>query len=221
MAGVMLLPATVTTYASGVVVIPGLLAGSRLHVESIQALKFKDVVPQGTDYSCGSAAVATILHYAYGENLSGPEVLRGMLESSNSKEVRKRGFSMLDMQHYVKHLGYRGVGYRVPANVLTKVKIPVIVLMNIRGYEHFVVLKRVSGGYAFLADPRLGNREIPLARFVREWNGVIFAIVGRNYDHETPLRKGGVTRVHGVLPVVREILNAPTGHFGVVPINQF
>lgn len=217
----MLLQATISAGASGVAVIPGLLSGARLHVESIQALKFKDVVPQGTDYSCGSATVATILHYAYGENLSGPEVLRGMLESSNAKEVRKRGFSMLDMQHYVKHLGYRGIGYRVPPKVLTKVKIPVIVLMNIHGYEHFVVLKRVSEGYAFLGDPRLGNREIPLARFVREWNGVIFAIVGRNYDHETPLRKGGVTRVHAVIPLVREILSAPTGHFGVVPTNQF
>ncbi|WP_082954627.1 C39 family peptidase [Acidihalobacter prosperus] len=202
-------------------VVPGLLAGTRLHVDSIQALKFKDVVPQGTDYSCGSAAVATILRYAYGRPVDGQEVLRGMLAASDAQEVRKRGFSMLDMQRYVERLGYRGIGYHVPPTVLSTLKMPVIVLLSLHGYEHFVVLKRVDDGYAFVADPRLGNREIRLPEFVRDWNGVIFAIVGRDYDRSTPLRKGGVTRVRAVMPLVHEILGAPIGHFGVTPINQF
>lgn len=219
--GSLLITDAAEVHATGVV-IPGLLAGARLQVESSQSLKFKDVIPQGTDYSCGSASVATILRYAYGKkSIDGPEVLRGMLAVSNAVEVRKHGFSMLDMQRYVDRLGYEGVGYRVPAKALLGLKMPVIVLLNLHGYEHFVVLKQVVEGYAFLADPRLGNREMPMESFVHDWNGVIFAIVGRKYNPSTPLRRGGRTRVHAIVPLVRQILSTPVGHFGAQPINEF
>lgn len=208
-------------HADGVAVIPGFLSGSRVHVDSFQSLKYKNVIQQGTDYSCGSASVATILRYAYGRTIDGPEVMRGMLAVSNAGEVRKHGFSMLDMQRYVDQLGYEGVGYHIPPQALLAIKIPVIVLLDLHGYEHFVVLKRVYDGYAFLADPRMGNRQMPLEVFVHDWNGVIFAIVGHKYDAATPLRKVGLTRVHAKISLIRQILSSPIGHFGAIPINEF
>ncbi|MDE2090003.1 MAG: C39 family peptidase [Gammaproteobacteria bacterium] len=167
-------------------VIPG--AGViHTQVVSLRASRFVDMVRQHTDYSCGAAALATILKYAYGENTNEQQVLRGMLAVSNPEIVRRKGFSLLDIKHYVESLGMQGVGYKVPLVMLPRVKVPTIVLLNIKGYEHFVVLKKVVGDEVYLADPALGNRTLSLKSFTSGWNGILFAVVGKRYEPDTVL----------------------------------
>jgi predicted double-glycine peptidase len=69
---------------------------------------------------------------------------------------------------------------------LPKLKIPVIVLLNTRGYKHFVVLKGIKDGRAYLADPALGNRSVPAKEFVESWDGVAF-VVFKKTDKEVAL----------------------------------
>lgn len=170
--------------------IGGVLPGGALiypRVVSVQEAKFVNLVRQQHDFSCGAAAVATILKYAYGQKVDEGRVLSGMLRVGDPAVVKARGFSMLDMKNYVARLGMYGVGYRVSGEKLPRVRIPVVVLLNIKGYEHFVVMRKATADGVYLADPALGNRREPLAEFAPQWNNVIFAIVGNSYRADNPL----------------------------------
>ena len=192
------------------------------HVTSMQGLKFRSVVRQRTDYSCGAAAIATLADYAYGRHLTEDQVIVGMLKVSNRKVVQQKGFSMLDMARYLTRLGLHGAGYKVPPALLVKLRVPVVVLLDIQGYEHFVVLKGVANGRAYLADPALGNRSMSLRRFVKDWDDVVFIVMGPHYDKHTPLRRGlRPVRVHGLMAAVERNEIRNLREFGVIPATNF
>lgn len=210
---------------AGIVALP--VAGAYMdpimaHVVSLEGLRFRAVVRQHTDYSCGAASLATVLDYAYGRHLSEHRVIIGMLKVSNKKIVKERGFSLLDMARYLHTLGLNGAGYRVRAQLLTALRIPVIVLLNIHGYEHFVVLKAVVNGRAYLADPALGNRSLSVTRFVKAWDGVIFLVVGPHYDEATPLRMGlKAKRNHGLMVAIERNEQIHLRDFGFISATNF
>lgn len=158
------------------------------HVESMQAARYRNLVRQHTDYSCGAAALATILRYAYHLDVDETTVIQGMMGVSDPAIVRQRGFSLLDIKHYVEVLGMRAHGYRVDEARLRTLRIPGLVLMNVNGFTHFVVLKLVHDNTAELADPILGNRSIPLADFLKSWpSHVVFAVIASDFDRHTVL----------------------------------
>ncbi len=157
-------------------------------VNSIREIRYSGLVAQQTDYSCGAAAVATLLKYAYGKDTNEHEVLRGMLRVSDPKLVRSRGFSLLDIKSYVNTLGFRGRGYQLSVHLLSKVKIPTIVLLDTKGYKHFVVLKKATKNKVYIADSALGNKVMSKKDFAVAWNGIVFAVIGKGYNKNTILR---------------------------------
>lgn len=170
---------------SGVTAFGGLYSKK---VVSFHEAKYQNLVRQGTDYSCGAAALATILKFAYGVDASEKNVMDGMLKISNPDIVRSKGFSMLDMKQYVDVLGMRGRGYRLSEERLKKLRIPVVVLLDVNGYKHFSVLKRITDGEAYLADPILGNRSMSFDEFKSIWaNRVAFAVIGKGFDRNNAL----------------------------------
>ncbi len=192
------------------------------HVASMQALKFRAVVRQHTDYSCGAAALATLVDFAYGRKLSENQVIVGMLKVSNRQVVQQKGFSMLDMARYLSQIGLHGAGYKIPPALLVKLRVPVVVLLDIQGYEHFVVLKGVVHGRVYLADPALGDRSLPFARFVKDWDDVVFIVMGRHYDKATPLRQGMKTmHVHGLMAAMERNEARNLRDFGFIPATEF
>ncbi|MNM70917.1 Lactococcin-G-processing and transport ATP-binding protein LagD [compost metagenome] len=156
-------------------------------VESIRERRFANLVEQKTDFSCGAASLATILRQGYQLDVDEEFVIKGMLMEADPDMVRTKGFSMLDMKRYVESIGMRARGYRVNAGSLRKVSIPVIVLMDVRGYKHFVVLQRVQNGYVYIGDPVLGHKRYSEEDFLKGWNGIIFAIIGPGYDKANAL----------------------------------
>jgi uncharacterized protein len=158
------------------------------HVNSMQEMHFANIVRQHTDYSCGAAALATILRYAYHLNVDENVVIDGMLGVADPTLVKQRGFSMLDIKHYVELLGLRGRGYRVDSARLRTLRVPAIILMNVRGYSHFVVLKQVHDDQVELADPILGNRTMQFDDFMKAWpSRVLFIVIGSDFDRHTVL----------------------------------
>lgn len=157
-------------------------------VQSIRERRFENLIEQRTDFSCGAASLATILKHAYGQpSVTEESVLTGMLQVSDPEVVRERGFSLLDLKNYVETLGYRGRGYEVAPDTLDEVSIPVIVLLDLEGYKHFVVMKKASGDRVYVGDPALGNRVMARDEFMASWNSIIFAIVGEGFDRNTAL----------------------------------
>ncbi|MDU9393555.1 C39 family peptidase [Pseudomonas japonica] len=156
-------------------------------VQSLRERRFANLVQQKTDFSCGAAALGTILKQAYWLDVDEAHIIEGMLAQSDQDQVRVQGFSMLDMKRYVESLGMRARGYRIPAESLQSVSIPVVVLMDIRGYKHFVVLQRTEKDWVYVGDPVLGNKRYKFDDFVKGWNGIIFAVIGPGYDKANAL----------------------------------
>ncbi|MBU0808987.1 MAG: C39 family peptidase [Gammaproteobacteria bacterium] len=156
-------------------------------VQSIRERRFSHLVEQKTDFSCGAASVATILNQAYGWDLSEEQVIHGMLAVADEEQVRSKGFSMLDMKNYATSLGMRARGYRIESSQLKSVSIPVIVLIEVRGYKHFVVMQRTADDSVYVGDPVLGHKKMTMDEFTKGWNGIVFALIGPGYDRNNPL----------------------------------
>jgi predicted double-glycine peptidase len=156
-------------------------------IRSMKDIRYSHVVSQQFDYSCGAAALATLLKYGYGIDIPETELIRRMMVFSTPEVVVKNGFSMLDMKKFVETIGLRGRGFRVNVDALTHLQIPVMVLMNIDGYEHFVIVKHAENGRVFLADPALGNRIVLEEDFAKTWNGLVFAVLGKPFKEDSPL----------------------------------
>lgn len=153
---------------------------SGVRVPSIESLKergFSRTVHQQYDFSCGSAAVATLLTYQYHDPVSEQAVFRTMWENGNQAKIRREGFSLLDIKHYLDARGYVSNGYVVPLDKLVQVGVPAIVLISDHGYNHFVVVKGMSDGRVLFGDPSRGARSMPRQRFERlQINPILFVI---------------------------------------------
>ena len=167
-------------------VVPGAGVISK-NLLSMREMKFVDMVPQHTDFSCGAAALATILKYAYNQDLTEEHVIDGLMQVSDPEVVRQKGFSLLDIKNYTQSIGMRGRGYKVQPATLEKIRIPTIVLLNFKGYKHFVVLRKTTAEKAYIADPALGNRVMKRDEFDASWNGIVFAVIGQGLDRESVL----------------------------------
>lgn len=157
-------------------------------VQSIRERRYANLIEQQADFSCGAASLATILKYAYQQpDVSEEGVLLGMLEIADPQVVLEYGFSLLDLKNYVETLGYRGRGYEVAPDTLDDIVIPVVVLLDLKGYKHFVVMKKARGDRVYIGDPALGNRVMARDEFLSAWNNIIFAVVGEGFDQATVL----------------------------------
>ena len=162
--------------------------GSGIRVEpavrTMKDLRDKDLVKQQFDYSCGAAALATILRYGFGEKVTEKEILVqlfNLLSEDEKKVSRKEGFSLLDLQRVAQARGYKAQGFRLDAKYLAKLGGPVIVFIEPRGYKHFAVLRGIKADRVYLADPSRGNIRMPAHTFLESWlqdggKGIIFVI---------------------------------------------
>lgn len=153
--------------------LPGMLLAfgstgfSEVHEPKIKAwISIRDdgVVRQKEDYSCGSAALATILSSFYGRPTNEAEVLRLI--------NRKSAASFSDLQRAAKNLGYASVGMAANLDHLSQLKVPAILYLKIRGYDHFTVFRGIKNGQVALADPSWGNKRISVTRFLKMWKTI-------------------------------------------------
>jgi hypothetical protein len=145
-------------------------------VRSLEARKFETVVRQAYDFSCGSAALATLLTYHYDRPVGEAQVFDAMWTVGDQTNIRAKGFSLLDMKLYLESIGLKADGYRVPLSKLKEVGVPTIALITHKGYAHFVVLRGIAEDYVVLGDPSLGAITMSRADFEKAWNGIAFAI---------------------------------------------
>ncbi|MFC4291568.1 C39 family peptidase [Sphingorhabdus arenilitoris] len=148
-----------------------------VNVMTYWEIPFRSVVRQRYDFSCGSAAVATLLTHHYGRPTNEADPFRAMWNLGDKETIRKVGFSMLDMRNYLQSVGYRAEGFKIQPNQLIEIKRPVIVLLDINGFKHFVVVKGQSANQVLVGDSIQGLKKYPLAEFRRYWNGVVLAIM--------------------------------------------
>jgi len=148
-------------------------------VRSWRELRDQHVVRQQFDYSCGAAALATLIQYYFGDDVSEAAILVDILGSLTAAEVRDRevnGLSLLDLRQEAERRGYQAVGVRLNLATLPRLTGPVLVHLERDDYRHFAVLKGVRGDRIYLADPSLGNVRRSVDRFANEWSGIALVL---------------------------------------------
>jgi predicted double-glycine peptidase len=149
------------------------------------------IVKQQFDYSCGSAALATLLNYYLGEKLTERQIIEGLVEYGDKKQIeRLRAFSLLDMKRFVEKLGYHGTGYKAEIADLKVLGKPCIVPVEIFGYQHFCVFRGIVQDHVFLADPYMGDVSYPVEQFSKMWQrNVAFVVTDGDIVHSALMLK--------------------------------
>lgn len=145
-------------------------------LRTMEQTRFNSVERQRYDFSCGSAALATLLHYHYGIRTDEAAAFRGMWLEGDREQIRQHGFSLLDMKRYLDSLGLPANGYQVSLDEIAQTGVPGIVLLNLSGYRHFVVVKGVTADEVLIGDPALGLRTMTREEFLATWGEVYFVL---------------------------------------------
>lgn len=159
------------------------LSFHRNHIEPVTIKpavedQFRGIVRQAYDYSCGSAALTTLLNGYVGTSLTEQQTMSGLLQYGEYQRIiERRSFSLLDMKRFVTAIGLDSGGYRGEFSDLVKLGQPAIVPISYAGFKHFVVYKAYKDGRVYVADPALGNISFDESRFKQIWdNNTLFVI---------------------------------------------
>ncbi len=148
------------------------------NIEPLSQFKYNNVVRQAYDYSCGSAALTTLLDFYLGRNFQERQVMEGLLKFGDSEKIAaRRGFSMLDMKRLVTALGHPSGGFKAAKEDLISLDHPAIAPIEYSGFKHFIVIRAVKDGHVYVADPSQGNMSFTITRFMEIWdNNVLFIV---------------------------------------------
>jgi predicted double-glycine peptidase len=179
-------------------------------VTSLRAIRFQTTLRQQFDFSCGSAAVATLLTHHYGHPVSEQFVFEQMFNQGDQQKIRREGFSLLDMQRFLSAQGYKADGFQLPLQRLIDAQLPAIVLVSDKGYHHFVVIKGVAGDRILLGDPASGTRSLTRAAFEAIWTNKLLFVI---HDHPGAVRFNGLAdwRAAPAAPLAEGISRAGLG----------
>lgn len=149
---------------------------------SLKEARFRATVRQQYDYSCGSAALSTLLTHHYRYAVNEQQVFEEMFQRGDREKIRREGFSLLDMKRYLDAHGFEADGFEAPLQELASASIPAIVLVNESGYNHFVVVKGLRNGRVLIGDPAGGTRSLSLSDFQAIWVSRILFIIGNQRE---------------------------------------
>ena len=168
-------PAAAPAAASDVMVASGGL-NARMPVTSMAARKYATIVRQQYDFSCGSAALATLLTHHYGRETSEADAFQAMWAVGDQERIKELGFSLLEMKRYLEEIGLKADGFRLTLDRVQEIGVPGVALIEVKGYRHFVVIKGVTPRTVLIGDPSAGLIARSRKEFEKHWDGVILFI---------------------------------------------
>lgn len=160
-------------------------------VHSWKAMLEHHIVMQRFDYSCGPAAMATLMAYYFDDDVTEQEILLDIVQNLSPEEFENRkseGLSMLDLKNFAESRGYQAVGVKLDASALPKLRGPVMVYLETAEFKHFAVFRGVREDRVYLADPSRGNIRMSVEHFMDEWPGIALVLGKPGYG--TPTEHG-------------------------------
>lgn len=151
-------------------------ARPEIRVASLAERKFQTTVRQQYDFSCGSAALATLLSHHYDRPTTERQAFETMWAVGDQERIKKVGFSLLEMKRYLETAGLRADGYKISLDRVQEIGVPGIALIEVDGYRHFVVLKGVSRDQVLVGDPSKGVIRRSRREFESHWDGTILFV---------------------------------------------
>jgi hypothetical protein len=138
--------------------------------------KYSTVVRQQYDFSCGSAAIATLLTHHYSRPTTETDAFRAMWDVGDKERIRNLGFSLLEMKRYLESVGLKADGFSLTLDRIQEIGVPGIALIEVRGYKHFVVIKGITKEVVLVGDPSSGVTSMPRNVFEGRWDGTVLFI---------------------------------------------
>lgn len=161
----------------------GLLAGVQVSATctTYREMRYAGVVGQTSEYSCGPAAVATLLSCFYGLDVSESEVLQRAEEYDGAagRELGS-GISAYALKRTLMDHGILTRGLIVSLDALVKHfeqrGLPLILHLT-RPQKHYLVAVGIIGKHVVLADPSWGRRLLCVSELETElgFDGVVVA----------------------------------------------
>ena len=160
-----------------------------LPVKPVSEFRYHNITRQAYDYSCGSAALTTVLNQYLGRQFQERQIMEGLLRfGETDKIVQRRGFSLLDMKRLATALGHPSGGFKAELKDIKTLDHPAIVPIAYGGFKHFVVLKKYKDGHIFVADPALGNISFTESKFLEIWDqNVLFIVFPNGFEPQDGL----------------------------------
>jgi len=154
-----------------------ILGSGNFKVKSYQELRFKNVVKQKYEESCGAASLATLMNF-YDANLSEEDLL---VDINTTNMLSFKDLRVLATKH-----NYRAKGYKVSQEILENIELPIIArVVRHRNYPHFIVIKKLKGDYFLSMDPAAGERLMSKEEFYKIWfdedGGYILIVVPQKF----------------------------------------
>lgn len=167
--------------AAGSVDLPFQVGGAySVPTTSLKEGRFNSTIRQQYDFSCGAAALSTLLTHHYGYPVTETVVFEEMFQRGDRAKIQREGFSLLDIKRYLEAHGFHADGFEAPLEKLQSTGIPAIVLINEQGYNHFVVVKGIRDGRVLIGDPAGGTRAMTQTAFESMWvNHILFVITDK------------------------------------------
>ena len=162
-------------------------------VTSWTEIRDQGIIKQRFDYSCGSAAVATLLHYFYQLDVDEATII--------DKIGLKDEFSFADLARVMEEYALKAVAVALDFDHLQRITMPAIVYLDFHGQGHFSVLRGISASSVWLGDPSWGNIHMSPSRFRGMWE--------TRDDNQTP------GKILIALPHSRDLSSVDASFFGL------
>lgn len=136
---------------------------------------FKNIVKQTTEYTCGPAALATLI------NLMGGNADEMQL-AKLSGTTEEKGTTMLGLKKAAKELGYNALGKKVSFSKLKDARYIYLAQTISKDDEsgeskdHFLIVKKYEDKKFYIADPVEGNTELTQENFKEVYKGSILKL---------------------------------------------
>ncbi len=145
-------------------------------VKSYKEIVFGDVYRQRYDFSCGSAALASLLTYHYKTPSTEQDIFKSMYDKGDQAKIKEKGFSLLDMKTHLATIGLNSDGFKIDLQKIRKFGVPGITLVNFDGYMHFVVIRGMNEHSVILGDPSRGTMIMRYEEFQKYYQGIVLLI---------------------------------------------
>jgi predicted double-glycine peptidase len=204
---------------AGSVNLNGIAGGGNYNVPvtTFAERRFKTVYKQQFDFSCGSAALASLLTYHYDDVVDEQSVFVDMYNIGDQQKIQQQGFSLLDMKLYLERHGYRADGFKIDLEGLIAANAPAITIINNKGYLHFVVIKGLNDQEVLVGDPAVGVKTIPRDEFEEMWGQrILFLIHDKHNGSETHFQDDKEWALRAKAPLDQAIDRASLGAFNLL-----
>ena len=178
-------------------------------------MRDEGVVRQSLDYTCGTAALATLINRIAHTAVSERDLLDVLADPPTELQLpehwQETGVSFATLAALAVHYGMSAVGVELAASDLYKLRVPALAYLPHSDPPHFTVVTGIAPGIAVeIADPSWGNRRLKMPHFQRYWRD---KTTGRGrlllLNSAEQTQSGGVMVLRRPLPLLQSPADIP------------